>query len=112
MYNEKKNESGITDIAKKLFQTGVGAFFVTEESLRSILTEKRLPKDLINYFTAQAKEGKDELFRKMGEEVAKTFSKRDWGKEISNILSNFTLEIKAEVNFKPKNEGRQKARER
>ena len=102
MVDEKKSEKGLADIARKLFQTGVGAFFVTEESLRTILTEKRLPKDLVNYFMSQAREGKEELFKKMGEEVAKAFTKKDWGKEIASILSNCTLDIKAEVNFTPK----------
>ena len=44
----KKRGISITDIAKKVFAVGIGAAFLTEESIRNALGEFKLPKEILN----------------------------------------------------------------
>ena len=40
-------QSKATDLMKKILTAGVGAVFLTEESLRSLMAEFKLPKEVL-----------------------------------------------------------------
>src|SRR5438477_5758450 len=59
----------IPDIVRRTFYAGLGAVFTTEEGIRKIASDLKLPKDVANYLIQSAAGTKDELFRVVGREL-------------------------------------------
>src|ERR1700704_2851267 len=57
------------DLMKKALISGVGALFMTEEGIRNLVGELKLPKELIGSVLAQADRTKQEVLRVMTEEL-------------------------------------------
>ncbi len=102
--SKKKNsnpEKGgmLSDIAKKLFLTGLGAVFMTEESIRGKIAELKLPKEAVGYVFDQAKKQKDDLISVIANEVSKFFAKIKVHEEIQKALSAMQMHIDARISF-------------
>jgi len=107
MTKEKKTEpeakgSTLGDIARKVFLTGLGAVFMTEESIRNVLSEMKLPKEAVGYVFDQAKKQKDDLIFAVAGEVSKFFSKINVHEEIQKALSALQVHVDARLSFSPK----------
>ena len=94
--NDQKNR-GISDAIKKVISVGVGAAFMTEESIRSYLSEVKLPKDVLNIILQGAGKGKEELLNRVGNEVVKIIQKIDFVKEASRFVEEHKFKVSAEV---------------
>jgi hypothetical protein len=94
--------STLSEIAKKVFLTGLGAVFMTEESIRNMLGEMKLPKEAMNYVLDQAKKQKDDLISVVAVEVSKFFSKIKVHEEIQKTLTALQIHIDARLSFSPK----------
>ncbi len=101
--NEKK-DSPIGDIIKKVVSVGVGAAFMTEESVKKILEDLPLPKDIISGLVQNAKGAKEDFTNGIREEVKSYFSKLDATKIVSEILDHYDVEVEAKFKFKKKAE--------
>ena len=100
MEDKNKNNNGaIGDILKKVVSTGIGAFFLTEEALKSALNEKSLPKDIMQNLLQNAKGIRDEVFKQVKTEMQGYLNKVDLTKEIGKILENYDLDVQAKVKF-------------
>ena len=66
------------DIFKKIISAGIGAAFMTEESIRSYLGELKLPKDVVGMLLQGAQKSKDDLMDRVGNEVIKIIQKIDF----------------------------------
>ncbi len=93
------------DIFKKLISAGIGAAFMTEESIRTYLTELKLPKDVLNVLLQGAQKSKDEMMNRVGNEVIKIVQKIDFVKEASRFVEEHKFRITAEIDVvkKPSN---------
>src|SRR3989338_3278069 len=89
----------LSDVAKKAFYTGLGAIFMTEETVRNALSDVKIPKDAI---IDNVKKAKEEFFQILFKELHNAFNKIDISEEARRFLEKHTVEIKAELNFKPK----------
>ena len=58
-----------TSLLRKAIAAGTAAIFMTEEGVRSVVGDMRLPKDIVRYVTEQAAEGRSELFELLSQEV-------------------------------------------
>lgn len=85
------------DILKKLVSAGIGAAFMTEESIRSYVSELKLPKDVLNLLLQGAQKSKDELMNKVSGEVIKIVQKIDFVKEASRFVEDHKFRITAEI---------------
>jgi hypothetical protein len=92
----KEKEKGF-EILKKLISAGVGAAFMTEESIRSYLGEMKLPKDVLNLLLAGAQKSKDDMMDRVGNEIIKIVHKIDFVKEASRFVEEHKFRITAEV---------------
>ncbi len=92
------------DIVRKTFYAGLGALFTTEEGIRRIATEMKLPKDVANYLIQQAGSSKDELFRIIGRELRGFLENVNLSGELTKILTAISFEIKTEIRFIPNSE--------
>ena len=90
------------EAAKKLFTAGVTAAFMTEEGVRSYLSEVKLPKDILNLVLAGANKSKDELTSRIGKEVIGMIQKIDFVKEASRFAETHKFKITAEIEISKK----------
>jgi hypothetical protein len=90
-----------TDFMRKALVAGAGALFLTEEGIRSLVGELKLPKELIGTLLAQADRTKQDVVRVLGEEVRRFLESAALHEELGKLLSDMTIEVKAEVRLKP-----------
>ena len=101
--NEKK-DSPIGDIIKKVVSVGVGAAFMTEESVKKILEDLPLPKDIISGLVQNAKGAKEDFTNGIREEIRNHLAKLDATKVIGELLDKYDVEVEAKLKFKKKSE--------
>lgn len=97
--NDSDSSGGIkiSEAIKKLITTGVGAAFMTEESVRNYLGELKLPKEVLNLILQGASKSKDELMERVGNEMLKVISKIDFVKEASKFAEEHKFKVSAEI---------------
>ncbi len=93
--DDEKSGLSISEIAKKVVAVGVGAAFLTEESIRSALGEVKLPKEILNNLLQNASKTKEVIADQVTKEIVKIISKIDIVKEASRFVEEhkFTIEI-------------------
>lgn len=102
--DKDKKDSPIGDIIKKVVSVGVGAAFMTEESVKKILDDLPLPKDIITGLVQNAKGAKEDFTSGIREELRAYLSKVDASKITTDILDRYDVEVEAKFRFKKKNE--------
>jgi hypothetical protein len=111
----KENETrsgGLGDALKKLVSAGIGAAFMTEESIRTYLNEVRLPKEVLNMIVQGAGKSKEELLNRVGNEVVKIISKIDFVNEASRFVEEHKFRVSAEVEVIKKDKSGEKSGEK
>jgi hypothetical protein len=93
------NDEGqkLSDILKKVVSAGIGAAFMTEEHIRTYLTELKLPKDIIQNLLQGAQKSKEDIVNKVGNEVIRIVQKIDFVKEASRFVEEHKFRITAEI---------------
>ena len=89
------------DFMKKAMMAGVGALFLTEEGIRGVVGELKLPKEILTSLLIQADRTKQEVVRTLGEEVRRFLESTAVHEELHRFLSDVTIEVKAEVRLRP-----------
>lgn len=93
------------DLAKRALTTGIGAVFMSEETLRSQLSEMKLPKEAMGYVVSQADKTKRELIDVIARETRAFFSRLEVEDMIARALTGTTIEITTRVRILPKEGG-------
>src|SRR5437588_10721638 len=102
---EMKKLSGIVpDIVRRAVLTGVGALFMTEEGIRNLVGDMKMPKDALAFLLAQADKTRSEVARVVTQEVRRFLESETLRREIWKLLTSVTLEVNAEVRLKPSGE--------
>jgi hypothetical protein len=96
----------LADGVKKAILAGMGALFLTEEGARRLAREWKLPKELIGYIGQQAAGAKDEVLRLFSDEVRRFLESPAVREEFWRALTENTIEIRAEIRFRPDAEGK------
>lgn len=88
---------------KKVLTVGVGAIFLTEESLRGLISEIKLPKELISAILESAGKNKAELLKALPKEIiSNILEKVDFLAMVQEILNRNEIELKIRLKFRPK----------
>ena len=87
----------VGDSIKKLLATGISAAFMTEESLRRIVSDMKLPKETLDLLLQGASKSKDELMNRVTREVIGIISKIDFVKEASKFAEEHKFRVVAEI---------------
>lgn len=95
--NERGAGGQLGDTIKKILTTGLTAAFMTEESIRSFVSELKLPKETLNLLLHSATKSKEELMNRVGNEIVKVISKIDFVSEASRFVEEHKFKISAEV---------------
>lgn len=90
------------DLLRKAVFSGVGALFMTEEGVRSMVKELKLPKEVLAGAVAQAERTKAEIVRMVGTELRSFLEGAKLRQELLEMLTQVTFEVKAEVAIKPR----------
>ena len=101
--NSDLNDSGVMSWAKKLMTVGVGTFFLTEEALRSLVTEFKFPKEIMGTVLSGAQSVRKEFMQNVvNEMMAKVSDKMDPAAVLAEFLkkNEVTFEIKVKVKEK------------
>lgn len=99
-----KKDSSIGEIIKKVVSVGVGAAFMTEESVKKILEDLPLPKDIISGLVQNAKGAKEDFSKGIREEVKNYLTKIDPSKIATDLLDKYDVEVEAKFKFRKKSE--------
>lgn len=102
--SREKKDSPIGDIIKKVVSVGVGAAFMTEESVKKVLEDLPLPKDIISGLVQNAKGAKEDFTNGIREELRTYLSKVDASKIVMDILDRYDVEVETKFKFKKKKE--------
>jgi hypothetical protein len=82
----------------------VGALFMTEEGIRNLVGEMKLPKDALGFLVAQADRTRGEVARVVSQEVRRFLESETLQREIWKLLTSVTLEVNASIQLKPSGE--------
>ena len=94
----------VPDIVRRAVLTGVGALFMTEEGIRNLVGEMKLPKDALGFLVAQADKTRGEVTRVVSQEVRRFLESETLQREIWKLLTSVTLEVNASIQLKPSGE--------
>lgn len=108
---EAKRLSGLVpDIVRRAVLTGVGALFMTEEGIRNMVGDMKLPKDALGFLLAQADKTRTEVARVVTQEVRRFLESDTLRREVWKLLTGVTLEVNATIQLKPSGEPGVKAK--
>jgi hypothetical protein len=108
MDNKKNEDEDIPkwgEVLRKVMSVGLGAAFMTEESVRSALGGLNLPKEVLAGILQGANKSKEEFLNKVGNETIKLLSKIDFVKEASRFVEEHKFKINAEIEVVKKSSG-------
>jgi hypothetical protein len=77
---------------------------MTEEGLRNLVGEMKLPKDALAFLLAQADKTRSEAVRVVTHEVRRFLESETLRREIWKVLTGVTLEVNATIQLKPSGE--------
>lgn len=106
MSDKENKNSPLDGIIKKVVSVGVGAAFMTEESVKKILEDLPLPKEILSGLVQNAKGAKEDFTNGIREELRNYLSKVDASKIAMDILDRYDVEVEAKFKFKKKNESK------
>jgi hypothetical protein len=91
----------VPEFVKKVAVAGLGALFMTEEGIRSLAGQLKLPKEVLTFILSQADKTKAEVGRVVSEELRRFLQSEKLREEVLKLLSGMTVEIKAQVRLVP-----------
>jgi hypothetical protein len=96
-------QSKAAEMMKKALTVGVGALFLTEESLKALVSEFKLPKELLKPVLDSAGKTKNEFLRVLSEEVmSRIADKVDPVGFVEEFLNRNEVEFTVKISVKPK----------
>ena len=86
----RRLEALIPDIVKRTFLTGVGAVLMSEEGIRNLVSDMRLPKEAVGFIIQQADNTKREFFKIIAKEMRERVA-RDQSMEKGLVAGRIAL---------------------
>ena len=97
-----EKDGKVEGILKKVLTTGVTAAFMTEETVRAVLKDLPLPKEIVGGLVENAKSTKTEFVAGVKNELKSYLDKIDLSREIDKIVEKYDFEVKATISLKKK----------
>lgn len=89
----------VPNILKRGVEAGMGGISASEERIRKVLAERKMPKEVAAYLLKQVDNTKKEAIRVISGEVRDFLENADLGGELAKILTTLSLEAKIQVRF-------------
>ena len=94
----------VPDIVKKIILTSIGGVMMTEETVRKILSELNLSKEIVALAVTQTTKAKEEVVKAVSGELRQLIRKVDIRNEIYKMLKDTKINVKMEIDFESKSE--------
>lgn len=94
------------DVVKKAVLISIGGILLTEETIRKILSELKISKEIVTAFVQQSNRAKDEIVRILSGEFRTLLQSVNLKKEAKNLLKDLKVRIQMEVDFESKKSGK------
>lgn len=101
-FDEEEETSGLKDFFRKVVSVGVGSAFMTEESVKNLLHDLPLPKDLLTGLLQNARQAKTDFIETVREELKEQFTRIDPAKLVDEVVERYDIEVQATFKFKRK----------
>jgi hypothetical protein len=88
------------DLMRKAISAGIGAVFMTEESVRSYVRDSKLPRDVARFLIDSTQTAKEQFFEYLAREISGLVRKSDLPKALEAFLQANTIEINAKIRFR------------
>lgn len=99
------DSAGTLSWAKKLMTVGVGTYFLTEEALKTLVSEFKLPKEIVSSVLDGAKNVRKEFMQNVvSEMMGKISDKMDPAAVLAEFLKKNEVTFEVKVKVKEKNE--------
>jgi hypothetical protein len=103
-------QSKAADLVRKALTVGVGAYFLTEESLRGLVSELKLPKELLAGILDSANRAKNDFLQNLSQDVLSRLSERvDLKALVQELLETNEIDLQMRIRLKPRKAGRKAA---
>ncbi|PZR16145.1 MAG: hypothetical protein DI536_07595 [Archangium gephyra] len=91
----------VPDFVRRMAWAGLGAVFMSEEGIRRLAGQLKLPKEALSFLLSQADKTKDEVGRVVSDEVRKLLQSDRLRDEFLKMIAGMTIEVRAEVKLVP-----------
>jgi hypothetical protein len=91
----------VPDFVRKAAVAGLGALFMTEEGIRSMAGQLKLPKEALGFILSQAEKTKGDISRVVSEELRRFLQSEKLREEFLKLVSGMTIEVKAQIRLVP-----------
>ncbi|HZI16863.1 MAG TPA: hypothetical protein VE153_41230 [Myxococcus sp.] len=99
---ERSGPAGfVPEFVRRMAVAGLGALFMTEEGIRNLAGQLKLPKEAMGFILGQAEKTKDEVTRAITEELRRFLQSEKLRDEFLKLLSGMTVEVKAQIRLVP-----------
>ena len=95
----------IPDVMGRALVAGTGALFLTEEGIRNVVSDLKLPGEVVRVLVQQAEGTKKELFRLVGQEIRSFLEQSNLSQELAKLLASVTVDIHTTIRFLPDEAG-------
>ena len=103
--DEKFRETLVAEIFRKAVSKGGSVVDSTEDSLRRLVGELPLPKEVVDRIMARLDDYKADLLGLVKDEVHDFLDRVDLGNELQRVLTSLSFEISTEIRFIPNEKG-------
>lgn len=100
--SDKSDKESLSDILKKVVNTGFSAAFMTEDAIKNMVGDLPLPKELVQGLINNAKTTRDDFITSVKTELRQRLERIDVSKEIDRIIENYDMEVSAKIKLTPK----------
>jgi hypothetical protein len=101
----RRTDGLIPDTVRRALVAGLGALFMTEEGVRHLVAEMRLPKEAVQFLTRQADQAKAQLLEIISRELRSFLESVNLAEELQKVLCSVVLEVRTEIRLVPSDEG-------
>ncbi|WP_224363206.1 hypothetical protein [Hyalangium versicolor] len=96
---------------RKVAVAGLGAIFMTEEGIRNLAGQLKLPKEVLGFIISQAEKTKDEVGHVLTEELRRFLQSEKLREEFIKLMSGMTLDVRAQIRLVPADEAKDEKKE-
>ena len=100
--SDKNDKESLSDILKKVMNTGFTAAFMTEDAIKNMVGDLPIPKELMHGLINNAKNTRDDFINSVKTELKERLERIDVSKEIDRIIENYDMEVSAKIKLTPK----------
>jgi hypothetical protein len=101
----RRVERVLRDTIRRGLEKGLGTLRGTDHAIRDLVSDVKLPKEVVSYLFSQVDDTKSAVVRGVAREFRDFLEATDLAAEMQKALTSLSFEIKTEVRFIPNDAG-------